>query len=88
MAQDGRNPIVELERREVAVIVGDEGQTMTVRVIAGEDLPEGVEDVPPAHEIAVALATRLLRDPDFHEQVLDWYYAQPDEDDEEEGGTA
>ena len=42
------------------------------------------EEVPAAHEIAVALAMRLLKDPDFHDQVLDWYYSQPDEALEEE----
>jgi hypothetical protein len=27
---------------------------------------------------------RLLKDPDFHDDVLDWYYEHQDEDDEED----
>ena len=88
MVQDGvgKGRTIDLDRSEVALIVGEEGESMSVRVVPGEDLPESVEDVPPAHEIAIALAMRLLRDPDFHEEMLEWYYNQPDE--EEPAGTA
>jgi hypothetical protein len=75
--------MVELDRREVALIIGEEGESMSVRVVAGEELPDDVEEVPAAHEIAIALAMRLLKDPDFHEEVLDWYYSQPDEEEDE-----
>lgn len=74
---------VDLDRQEVALILGDEGEGMSVRLVPGADLPDEVVEAPPAHEIAIALATRLLRDPDFHEEMLDWYYNQPE--DEEEG---
>ena len=31
---------------------------------------------------------RLLKDPEFHDQVLDWYDAQDPEDEEEDGDEA
>ncbi len=82
MAQNGtgKGATVDLDRREVALILGEEGEAMSVRIVPGEDLPDEVEDVPPAHEIAIAIATRLLRDPDFHEEMLDWYDNLPDEE--------
>ena len=67
---------------EVALIVGEDGPNMSVRVVPGHELPDDVDEVPPAHEIAIAIAMRLLRDPDFHEEMLDWYYNQPDEEEE------
>jgi len=76
----GKGATVDLERREVALILGEEGDSMSVRVVPGEDLPDAIDEVPPAHEIAISIATRLLRDPDFHEEMLDWYYNLPDED--------
>jgi hypothetical protein len=56
---------------------------MSVRVVAGEEMPDDAEAMPAAPEIVLALAMRLLKDPDFHDEVLDWYYNQPDEDDAE-----
>ena len=34
--------------------------------------------------IAVALAMRLLNDPDFHDDVMEWYESQEDDEDEDE----
>jgi hypothetical protein len=80
---------VELEATEVALIIGEEDGAMSVRVQAGSDLNEGAEELPAAQEIVLALAMRLLKDPDFHDDVLDWYYDHLDDDEdeeEEEGG--
>jgi hypothetical protein len=78
---------VDLERNEVALIIGEDDEAgMSVRVVAGSDIAEGATDLPAAPEIVLALATRLLKDPDFHDEVLDWYYEHQDEDDEEEEG--
>ena len=83
MAQDGTSgKSVDLDGNEVALIVGEDGPNMSVRVVPGHELPDDVDEVPPAHEIAIAIAMRLLRDPDFHEEMLDWYYNQPDEEEE------
>ena len=75
---------VDLEPSEVALVIGEEDGSMTVRVVPARELPEGATDVPEPYEIAVALAMRLLNDPDFHDDVLEWYESQEDEDDDEE----
>ena len=84
----GRTPetvSVDLDRSEVALIIGeDEDNGMSVRVVAGSEMPEGASELPAAPEIVLALAMRLLKDPDFHDDVLDWYYEHQDEDDEED----
>ncbi len=79
---------VELDANEVALIVGEEDGSMTVRVVPATELDEQAGEVPEPYEIAVALAMRLLNDPDFHDDVLEWYESQDDDDvegDEEEG---
>lgn len=84
----GRTPeavTVDLDRSEVALIIGeDEENGMSVRVVAGSEMPEGATELPAAPEIVLALAMRLLKDPDFHDDVLDWYYEHQDEDDDED----
>jgi len=77
---------IELEPSEVALVIGEEEGSMTVRVVPARELPEGATDVPEPYEIAVALAMRLLNDPDFHDDVLEWYESQ-EEDDEDEDET-
>jgi hypothetical protein len=74
---------VELDATEVALIIGEEDGSMSVRVVAGVEMPDDAEELPAAPEIVLALAMRLLKDPDFHDEVLDWSYNQPDEDDAE-----
>lgn len=78
------NRTVELDANEVALVVGEEDGSMTVRVIPATELPEGATDVPEPYEIAVALAMRLLNDPDFHDDVLEWYESQDDGEEDEE----
>jgi hypothetical protein len=73
---------VELDATEVALIIGEEDGAMSVRVVAGAEMPDDSEELPAAPEIVLALAMRLLKDPDFHDDVLEWYYNQPDEEDE------
>ncbi len=84
----GRTPetvTVDLDRSEVALIIGeDEESGMSVRVVAGSEVPDSATELPAAPEIVLALAMRLLKDPDFHDDVLDWYYEHQDEDDDEE----
>lgn len=76
---------VELDATEVALIIGEEDGSMSVRVVAGVEMPDDAEELPAAPEIVLALAMRLLKDPDFHDEVLEWYYNQPDEDEDEAG---
>lgn len=88
----GRTPetvTVELDRSEAALIIGEDGEEgIAVRVVAGSEVPDGATELPAAPELVLALATRLLKDPDFHDDVLDWYYEHQDEEDgDEESGT-
>lgn len=75
---------IDLDPTEVALIIGEEEGSMTIRVVPARELEDGTTDVPEPHEIAIALAMRLLNDPDFHDSVLDWYEAQDDEEDGDE----
>jgi hypothetical protein len=75
---------VDLDKSEVALIIGEEDGAMSVRVQAGAEPDEGAAELPAAQEIVLALAMRLLKDPDFHDDVLDWYYDHLDEEDDEE----
>ena len=74
---------IDLEPSEVALVIGEEDGSMTVRVVPARELADGATDIPEPYEIAVALAMRLLNDPDFHDDVLEWYESQEDEEDEE-----
>lgn len=74
---------VELEANEFALIVGEEDGEMSVRVVGGSEIAEDVEEMPSAPEIVLALAMRLLRDPEFHDDVLDWYYEHQDDMDDD-----
>lgn len=75
---------IDLDANEVALIVGEEDGSMTVRVVPATELLDGATDIPEPYEIAVALAMRLLNDPDFHDDVLEWYESQDDDSDEDE----
>lgn len=80
MAQGRRT--IELDANEVALIVGEEDASMTVRVVAATEV-EGEAEITEPYEIAVALAMRLLEDPEFHDDVLEWYESRDDIDEEE-----
>ena len=73
---------IELDETEVALVVGTEGASMTVRVVGGDE-EDGEAEVSEPYEIAVALAMRLLEDPEFHDDVLEWYESRDDLDEEE-----
>lgn len=75
---------IDLEPSEVALVIGEEEGSMTVRVVPARELADGAADVPEPYEIAVALAMRLLNDPDFHDDVLEWYESQEEEEEPEE----
>ncbi len=75
---------IELDPTEVALVIGEDQGAMTIRVVAATDVPDGATDVPEPHEIAIALAMRLLKDPEFHDSVLDWYDEQDEEEDDDD----
>ncbi len=76
---------VELEEGEYALVIGQDGNRMSVRIEGSHIEEEG--DLPVPVVLVMALAQRLLNDPDFHDEMLEWY---EDHDEEEEGtiGTA
>ncbi len=77
----------ELEPGECALILGEDDGEITVRVVASADVTTEGPDLPMALEFIRALAKRLRKDPDFQEDVLDWYYDHEDDpakDDEAE----
>ena len=76
---------LELEKHEVALVIGEEDEGMSVRIVAGSDVPDDADDMPAAPEIVLAIAMRLLKDPEFHDEMLDWYYDHQEEE-EAEGG--
>ena len=84
------NTTIDLDPTEVALIIGEEDGSMTIRVVPARELEDGTTEVPEPHEIAIALAMRLLNDPEFHDSVLEWYEGQDDEeldeDDRDEDG--
>jgi len=75
---------LELEPHEIALVIGEEDEGMSVRIVAGTEMPEDAPELPAVAEIIVALATRLLKDPEFHDELVEWYYDQQDEDEEDE----
>ncbi len=84
MPSDKSAPVtVELDASEFALVVGEEDGEMSVRVVGGRELDDGATEMPAAPEIVLALAMRLLKDPEFHDDVLDWYYEHQDELDED-----
>ena len=84
MAKTPETTAMELEPDEVALIIGEDDGQMSVRIIAGVDVPTEGADLAAAPEIVLALAMRLMKDPDFHDEVLDWYYEHQDDADGEE----
>lgn len=73
---------ITLEENEVALIVGEEDGAMSVRVVSATEVDDAAEEIGAAPEIVLALAMRLLKDPEFHDDMLEWYYAQDDDEDE------
>ena len=71
-----------LDENEVALIIGEEDGAMSVRVVSATEVDDEAEEIGAAPEIVLALAMRLLKDPEFHDVMLEWYYAQDDDEDD------
>ena len=75
---------VDLDAGEVSLIVGEEDGSVSVRVVAAADVETDAAELATAPEIVLALAMRLLKDPDFHDDMLDWYYEHRDDAEEQD----
>jgi hypothetical protein len=75
---------VDLDAGEVALVVGEESGSVSVRVVAAADVETDAAELATAPEIVLALAMRLLKDPDFHDDMLDWYYEHRDDAEEQD----
>ena len=74
--------MITLEENEVALIIGEDDGAMSVRVVSATEVADDADDIGAAPEIVLALAMRLLKDPEFHDDVLEWYDAQDADEDE------
>ena len=76
---------ITLGEGEYALVIGREEGRMSVRVDGPQALADEAEDLPIPAVLAAALAERLLQDPEFHDEMLEWFEEQlEDEDDEED----
>ncbi|MBV9538178.1 MAG: hypothetical protein JOY70_04505 [Acidisphaera sp.] len=85
MATGEDTTTVELDSGECALVVWEEDGSVQARVVAAADVPTEGSDLPIVPEFALALAKRILKDPDFQDEVLDWYYDHQDKEADEEG---
>jgi hypothetical protein len=83
MAAGNELTSVDLEPGECGLIVNEESGIITPRVVASADVPTDGPDLPIALEFAQALATRIRKDPDFQDDVLEWYYDHQEEAEDE-----
>lgn len=78
-----------MEDGEYALIIGQDGESMSVRVERGELPGDDSAELPVPATLVAALAEPLLHDPDFHDKVLAWCEEhRSDEDGGEEGDNA
>lgn len=77
---------IALEEGEYALVIGQDGTRMSVRIEGAEDVGDEAEDLPVPAVLVAALAERLLEDPEFHDEMLDWYEEHVNEADDEDTG--
>ncbi len=76
---------VSISDQECAVIIGHEGERLIVRIESAPEPETTDEDaeVPVAKLLGVAIATRLTEDPEFVEDMLDWFDEYSEDNPEE-----
>jgi len=73
---------IALEAGEYALVIGQDGERMSVRTEGAEPAMDDGGELPVSAALVVALAERLLSDPEFHDEMLEWLEAHAAEDDE------
>ena len=56
----------------------------SVRIASATEIDDEAPELPVPALLVAALAKRLLDDPDFHDEMLDWYDENTSEDEEDE----
>ncbi len=80
---------IALEEGEYALVIGQESERMSVRAEGAELLGDDAGALPIPAALVAALAARLLHDPEFHDEMLEWFEAHLDEEaGEDEEGVA
>ena len=74
---------VALEEGEYALVVGQDGERMSVRTEGAELEGDSAMDLPIPAALVAALAERLLHDPEFHDEILEWFAEHLDAEDDE-----
>jgi hypothetical protein len=64
---------IALEEGEYALVIGQEGERMSVRTEGAELLGDEAGELPIPAALVAALAARLLHDPEFQDEVLEWF---------------
>ncbi|MSO99653.1 MAG: hypothetical protein EXR07_01185 [Acetobacteraceae bacterium] len=68
---------ITIAEQECAIIVAQDGDGLIVRIESSEEpeAEDGAEEaeLPIAKLLGLAIATRLTEDPDFMEEMLDWF---------------
>lgn len=75
---------IVLEEGEYALIIGQDGSHMSVRTEGADLAGNGAAELPVPAALVAALAERLLTDPEFHDDVLEWFEAHLDDEGEAE----
>ncbi len=68
---------ITIGEQECAIILAPDGDRLVIRIESIEE-PEAAEgeeeaEIPMTKLLGVAIATRLTEDPDFMEEMLDWF---------------
>lgn len=70
---------------ECAIVIGKEDDRLIVRIESSDEPETGGEEaeLPMTKLLGLAIATRLTEDPDFMEEMLDWFddYSEDNPDD-------
>lgn len=77
---------IALEEGEYALVIGQEGERMSVRT-EGADVPSGdngAGGLPIPAALVAGLAARLLHDPEFHDEILEWLEQHLDDEELED----
>ncbi len=79
---------IALEEGEYALIIGQDAERMSVRIEGTDLLGDEAAALPIPAALVAALAERLLNDPDFHAEVLEWCQEHLAEADDDDGANA